>query len=167
MEFKIKNRHRLKTKEVKKILFELEKVFGNSFFDTRSVFETGVFENWNIILVDNEPLLFYKNGKIFFTLYALNKYKVNKLFVVVDMGAVRFVTNGADVMAPGIVDADIDIKKDDLVWVCDEKHHKPLAIGSALMTGEQMINEKTGKSVSIFHYVGDSLWNFTTVMSST
>jgi len=160
MEFRIKNRHRLKAREVKKILFELRNLFGDSFFDVGMVFERGVFDRWNVILVNTEPLLFYKNDKIFFTLHGLNRYSVDRFFVVADMGAVRFIVNGADVMAPGIVDADYDIKEGDIVWVCDEKYRKPLAVGLALMDGEQMISEKKGKSVSVFHYVGDSLWNF-------
>lgn len=160
MEFRVKNRHRLKTKEIKKVLFELENIFGDSFFEVGMVFERGVFDHWEVILIDNEPLLFYKNGRIFFTLYGLNKYKLDRFFVVVDMGAVRFIVNGADVMAPGIVDADRDIGEDDIVWVCDEKYRKPLAVGFALMDGEQMIGEKKGRAVSVFHYVGDSLWNF-------
>ena len=69
-----------------------------------------------------------------------------------------FVTNGADVMAPGIVDADIDIDENDQVWICDEVHNKPLAIGIANMTGEQMIAEKKGKAITTVHYVGDYLW---------
>ena len=160
MEFKIKNRHRLRSKEIRKILFELEAIFGDSFFDDKLVFERGVFSSWDVILINNEPLLFYKNGRIFFTLYGLNKYNIDRFFAVVDMGAVRFIANGADVMAPGVVDADTRIKKDDIVWVCDEKHRKPLAIGFALMSGEQMINEKKGKAISVFHHVGDDLWNF-------
>ena len=93
-------------------------------------------------------------------MYCLSKYKPKQNYVVVDMGAVKFVTNGADVMAPGIVDADENIDEDDQVWICDEKHNKPLAIGIALMSGEQMLKEKQGKAIKTIHYVGDQIWNF-------
>jgi predicted RNA-binding protein (TIGR00451 family) len=76
------------------------------------------------------------------------------------MGAIKFVTNGADVMGPGIVDADKGISENDPVWICDEKHHKPLAVGIATINGEQMINKIKGKAVKVIHYVGDNLWNF-------
>ena len=79
---------------------------------------------------------------------------------MVDMGAVKFVTNGADVMAPGIVDADLDIEDGNSVWICDQQHRKPLAVGSALMNGEDMKNKSSGKAVKIIHYIGDELWNF-------
>ena len=75
------------------------------------------------------------------------------------MGAVGFVTKGADIMAPGIIDADVNIQENDHVWICDEKHRKPLAVGIALMTGEEMKSKNTGKAIKNIHYVGDKLWN--------
>ena len=63
-------------------------------------------------------------------------------------------------MAPGIVDADKNISENDPVWICDEKYRKPLAVGIAVMNGEQMIKEDKGKAVKIIHYIGDDIWNF-------
>ena len=75
------------------------------------------------------------------------------------MGAVKFVTNGADIMAPGIVDADDTIAVDDSVWICDETHKKPLAVGIALKSGIEMVQQEKGKAVKMIHHVGDELWN--------
>ncbi len=50
------------------------------------------------------------DGKPFLTVRGLLKHQASKSFVIVDMGAVPFVTKGADVMAPGIVDVDCNIK---------------------------------------------------------
>jgi len=160
MSIKIKNRHRLKTRDIKKFQNELRNTFDTDFFNEKSSVETGEFEGIKILFVDGEPSFMFYEDKILFTLHGLNKFKPKKNFVVVDMGAVKFVTSGADVMAPGIVDADENIAEDDQVWVCDEKHHKPLAVGIAIMAGEQMINEKSGKAVKTIHYVGDTLWIF-------
>ena len=157
---KIKNRHRLKSKEVRKMFNELQNIFSCSFFNEKTIVETGDDGGTKMILIDNCPYFIYQNERIFFTLSGLEKYKPKEHFVIVDMGAVRFVTNGADVMAPGIVDADKNIIENDQVWICDERNHKPLAVGIALMSGEQMINEKKGKAISMVHYVGDKLWNF-------
>ena len=106
-----------------------------------------------------KPCFFYYDNNILFNLRGLERYKPKEHFVVVDMGAVKFVTNGADVMAPGIVDADNDIVEGDQVWICDERNHKALGVGIALMSGEQMVQEKNGKAISLVHYVGDTLWN--------
>ena len=160
MGVKIRNRHRLRNKEIRKLLSELENIFDYSLFDEKASVETGEYEGSKIVLVDGQPYFTYFEDRLFFTLHGLNKYNPQNYFVVVDMGAVKFVTSGADVMAPGIIDADNEIKENDLVWICDEKHHKPLAVGIAVMNGEQMINEKKGKAISVFHHVGDRLWNF-------
>ena len=155
---KIKNRHRLKARDIKQFQDELKKTFTNDFFNEKSSVETGDFDDQTLIFVDGEPCFMFYEKKIVITLHGLNKFKPKQKFVVVDMGAIKFVTNGADVMAPGIVDADIDIDENDQVWICDEVHNKPLAIGIANMTGEQMIAEKKGKAITTVHYVGDYLW---------
>jgi len=156
---KIKNRHRLKSKEIKDIQSQINKTFKYDFFNERSMVETGYLEGIKIILVDDEPSFMFYDNKIIFTLHGLNKYKPKENFVVVDMGAIKFITNGADVMAPGIVDADKNINENDQVWICDERHHKPLAVGIASMSGEKMISEKKGKAIKVVHYVGDEVWN--------
>lgn len=160
MNFKIKNRHRLKEKDTKKIIDILQKNFNNINIDKKSSIETGDVENISYIFIDNEPCFFYFEEKIIFTLFGLNKFNPKNKFVVIDMGAVKFITNGADVMAPGIVDADKDIIENDQVWICDERYRKPLAVGIALASGEQMIQGKKGKSIRIIHYVGDHIWTF-------
>ena len=157
---KIKNRHRLKSKDIRKLLNELQASFSCDFFNEKSNVETGEVEDTKMVFVDNLPCFFYYDNNIFFTLKGLENYGPKEQFVVVDMGAVKFVTNGADVMAPGIVDADENIFEDDQVWICDEKNHKALAVGIALMSGEQMKNEKKGKAITIIHYVGDKLWPY-------
>ncbi len=159
MPVKIKNRHQLKSKDIRKIQDELRNIFNTEFFSDKSSIETGDLEEIKLVFIDGEPCFMYREGKIIFTLHGLNKFKPKENFVIVDMGAVKFVTSGADVMAPGIVDADENILEEDQVWICDEKHHKPLAIGIAIMTGEQMIEEKNGKAIKTIHYVGDTLWN--------
>lgn len=162
MPTKIRNRHRLKRKEVRDIQNKLKETFTCDFFDGETSVETGDVEGIKIIFVDDEPCFMIYENKIIFILHGLYRYKPKENFVVVDMGAVKFVTNGADVMSPGIVDADENIIEGDQVWICDEKHHKPLAVGIAIMNGKQMISERQGKSVKIIHYVGDVLWNLVT-----
>ena len=160
MMVKIKNRHRLKTKEIKKIQNELQNTFNCKFFNDKSSVETGEFDEIKTIFINQEPCFIIHENQIIFTLHGINKYKPEKNYVIVDMGAVKFVTNGADVMTPGIVDADDNIKENDQVWICDERNHKPLGVGIALITGEQMIKREKGKAIKVIHYVGDKIWNF-------
>jgi len=79
--------------------------------------------------------------------------------VTVDMGAVRFVTNGADVMRPGIMKAEEGMEKGDLVVVVDETHRKPLAVCEALFAQEELMAMASGKVLKNLHYVGDKVWN--------
>jgi PUA domain protein len=77
--------------------------------------------------------------------------------VIVDMGAVKFVCNGANIMRPGIMHLD-DFKKSDLVIVIDETHRKSLAIGLSRFDGEIMRNFEKGPVITNLHYVGDVFW---------
>jgi len=160
MEFKIKNRHRLKKKEVREIINKLKSNFNSNFFNIDSVVEIGFYENTQFVFIDYKPYFMFYNDRIVFTLSGLYKYKPNNKHVIVDMGAVKFVAKGADVMSPGIVDADKNIQPTDIVWICDEKNKKPLAVGIAIISGEEMIKKEKGKAVVIFHYVGDNFWDF-------
>jgi PUA domain protein len=161
MTLKIKNRHSLKTKDIRKIQEELIKEFDDKFIDNKSRVEIGDIDEKKLVFIDGTPCFLFQDSKIIFTIQGLNKFSLKRNFVVVDMGAVKFVTKGANVMAPGIIDADENIKENDQVWICDENHHKPLAIGIALISGEEMIKNNKGKAIKTLHYVGDNIWNYT------
>jgi len=47
-----------------------------------------------------------------------------------------------------------------MVYICDEKNKKPLAIGIALASGEEMVNQDKGKAIILIHHVGDDIWGF-------
>ena len=160
MEFKIKNRHRLKKKEVREIINKLKNDFNSNFFNVDSVVEIGFYENTKFVFIEYKPYFMFYNDRIVFTLSGLNKYKPNNKHVIVDMGAVKFVAKGADVMSPGIVDADKNIQPGDVVWICDEKNKTPLALGIAIISGEEMIKKEKGKAIAIFHYIGDNFCDF-------
>jgi PUA domain protein len=159
MSVKIKNKHSLKKKEIKKIFDEINDNFSINSFENFLKVETGLVDGIEMIFIEDTPCFMVIDNTIFFTIQGVIKFKPKSRFVIVDMGAVKFITSGADLMAPGIVNADVNIQNNDHVWICDELHHKPLAIGISLMSGDQMIKEKKGKSVKIIHYVGDKYWN--------
>jgi len=158
MAAKIKNRHRLKEREVKELIADLQSRYQGTFFDAKASVDVGTLDEFTVFLV-NDSIDFMKyQDKMVITLQGVNNYRLQNKYVMVDMGAVSFITKGADVMAPGITNADESIQKDDIVWICDEKHHKPLAVGIALMTGTEMKTKSPGKAIKTIHYVGDQLW---------
>jgi PUA domain protein len=79
--------------------------------------------------------------------------------VTVDMGAIPYVVNGADVMRPGIVAVTPDVKAGAPVQIVEERHGKPLAIGIALHDGPEIMASTSGKMCKNFHHVGDEIWN--------
>ncbi len=154
----IKRRYCLKKKELKKIKEELNNIFDSEIIPKKANVEVAITNDYEIILMDNEPIAFRVDGKIYPTLKVLLNYSMNKGRVIVDMGAVKFLANGADVMAPGIVDADENICKGDVVFVVDEIHNRPLCVGEALMDGTTMKTSNKGKAVKTVHYIGDDIW---------
>jgi PUA domain protein len=158
---KIKNKHQLKRKEIRGFLEQIHEKLDDTYPFSVDTVEIGTVDTYELIFINDIPLFFKRNDEFFYTLVGLLKYQPRKRYVVVDGGAVRFVTNGADVMAPGIVDADETIQKEDTVWICNEQHRKPLAVGKALMTGVEMKAASSGKAVEMIHYIGDDLWNKT------
>lgn len=114
-------------------------------------------DKYKIILINKKPAFFYHQDKPVPTLKFLQENNVLKK-ITVDMGAVKFVVNGADIMRPGIVDIQEGIAKDDFVAVIDKNNKKPLAVGIALCGSEEMKAMKSGKVIKNIHYVSDELW---------
>jgi PUA domain protein len=62
-------------------------------------------------------------------------------------------------MAAGIHAADAAVESGDLVWIRDQEHKRPLALGWACMDAAEMISATKGKAVRTLHWVGDELWS--------
>ncbi len=155
---KIKSRNVLRKTDQKALVNDIVEAFGDaSSFENRKL-EYVESEECDFIFVDGEPLLFKIEGKIFPTVKGALKLNPTRRRVTVDPGAVKYIINGADTMAPGIVEADPAIKEGDLVIIVEQAHGKALAIGRALMPGKDMPGGK-GKAVKSIHYVGDEIWN--------
>jgi len=108
-------------------------------------------------LVDGKPLIVEVGGRLIPTLVFSEAVGFLPR-VVVDMGAVPHVANGADVMAPGVVRVEGAPMEGDLVAVVDERHGKAIAVGVAIVSAEAIPSTKRGKVVKNLHYVGDKIW---------
>jgi PUA domain protein len=156
----VKSRVQLRKNAKNKMLKDLISTFGDTMAGLEEkVLEKITLDDYSIILVDGKPLLFEIDGQLFPTVRGALEMELNKRIVTVDKGAIRFVSNGADIMAPGIVEADSGIKEGDFVIIVEETHRKPLAIGKALMNGPQMVEADSGKAIKSITHVGDKLWN--------
>ena len=77
--------------------------------------------------------------------------------VTVDMGAVKFMCNGANVMRPGITKF-TDFEKDKIVCVVEESKNKYLAVGKSCVSSKEMDSMSKGEVVKNLHYISDKYW---------
>ncbi|WP_435180229.1 RNA-binding protein [Halorussus sp. AFM4] len=156
---RVKSRHHLRSDEVGDIEDRLADRLGVDLdADTYELVELEDSE-FDVVLVDGDPAVLYYQDEPFLTVRGANQYPPQNRVVTVDAGAVSFVSDGADVMRPGIVEADADIAAGDLVAVAEESHGKVLAVGRAKTDGDDMVGDE-GKVVESVHHVGDDLYEF-------
>ena len=155
----VKSRHHLRSDAISSLQESLAAAFGSEV--TGDSFELVELSDtaFDVILVDGAQLVAELDDEPFLTVQGANEFPPTESVVTVDAGAVSFVSNGADVMRPGIVEADADIEPGDLVAIAEETHGKVLAIGRALEDGDSMVGD-SGKVVDSIHYVGDDLYTF-------
>ena len=110
-----------------------------SFINNKDTLEMLEAEDYDFILVNGEPYIIMINGKPYPTLKAALNIELDSKVVVVDM--------------------DESIVEDDVVIIVEETHNKPLAMGIALITGPEMVENSEGKAIKSLHYVGDAIWN--------
>jgi PUA domain protein len=159
----IRSRHHLRSDAIEEIRETLAAQLGVE-VDADSFEKVELADSeWDVVLVDGDPLVLYVEGndpadtQPFLTVRGANAYPPADHVVTVDAGAIEFVSNGADVMRPGIVEADAPIEAGDLVVINEESHGKSLAIGRAQVAGGEMIGEE-GRVVTSIHHVGDDLY---------
>jgi PUA-domain protein len=155
-------RYSLKSKDAKILLSKAsEKLKINlaTLIDAKANIEAIEADFGEVFLINGKPLLFSTGEDVFPTLF-FKEISSRTPKVVVDMGAIPYVCNGADVMAPGIVRIEGEFSKGDLVLVVDEKHGKPLALGEILYDSENAKSLKQGIVVKNIHFVSDKIWNF-------
>jgi len=155
-------RYFLRTKEVKSVLSEASqklKADLKQIFKSKVDMELVETDFADILLINSKPLLVRIEQRILPTL-VFNEVFALMSKVVVDMGAVPYVCDGADVMAPGIVRFEGEFKKGDFVFVVDEKHGKTIAIGEATYDVDDARKVTKGVVIKNIHFVGDKLWNF-------
>ena len=140
----LKRRARVRSKEARNILAWMSDEFGISTDGVEAV-DSGTLDGRKAYVVEDKLVAVEGFPGLLLTLHGIILLKPQKRWITVDRGAVKFLANGADVMSPGIVDADRDIEKDDIVWIRDVNNHRPLCVGKALLSGADMISSKSGR----------------------
>ena len=105
-------------------------------------------DNFAAVLIDEVILPFLGN----------NNLVESFPYVLIDMGAVRYICNGANIARPGIIKFE-SFLKDKIVIVKDKDYQKPLAVGISLCDSKTGMALSKGHIISNMHYVGDKFWN--------
>jgi len=155
-----RKRHRLKGKQVKALGARMEEVVGVDMLSREPAVDRARGVDMDFLIIDGRVAYLMLDDVAFPSLRTLLDKGLSIRWIEVDKGAVRFLANGADVMAPGVNDADAEISEGDLVYVRDGHHKRPLVVGKALMSGPDMVIADRGRAVETLHYVSDRIWDF-------
>ncbi len=148
----------LSKKESKNTLLMLEKLF-RSKIDASKV-EVCIDKKTRFIIIDGEPIAVEDKGLLIPLLNWLlkNKSKHGIPKIIVDEGAVKPISRGADIMAPGVVGVKGSFKSNEIVVIIDEKYKAPIAVALALMNSESIMKASRGKVALNIHHFKDSYW---------
>lgn len=152
------SRHHLRSDAVREIETRLTDAFGMDVDASGAELVEFADTDTKLVLIDGDPHVAYFDDLPSPTVQGANAYPPSKRVVIVDAGAVQFVSDGADIMRPGIVEADTEIKSDDIVIITEESHQKVLAIGRSHVPGTELLGD-SGKVIDSIHHVGDDLYN--------
>ncbi|OYT31975.1 RNA-binding protein [Candidatus Woesearchaeota archaeon] len=147
----------LNKSEIQNLKEKIKEKYGIELFSKKDKIEITEKNNIKIILKEGKPIFFYHKEEIVPTIKLLQENNFLKT-ITIDMGAVRFVANGADVMRPGITRIKEGIEKGENVAVTDEKYNKIIAVCKTLYSGEEIKKMDKGKVLENLHYVGDKIW---------
>ena len=165
---KVKKRKPVRIKVVRKLIERIQDDFDIEDNLDGVFLEIAEFGELELLLADKSPIVMtlkrpedlgIEDEITFPTLRGILRWDLEKRWWAVDRGAIPFLMNGADCMAAGIQIVDPMIERGDLVWVRDEEHGKPIAIGWALMDADTMDKSTKGKSIRTIHWIGDDLWS--------
>ena len=77
--------------------------------------------------------------------------------VTVDMGAVKFMCKGANVMRPGIKSHN-EFETEKIVCIIEESQHKFIAVGKSLVSSSELESMEKGEVIKNMHYISDKFW---------
>ena len=145
----------LSKKEIKALNLEINNMINSE--DFFSIKDKLSLVNDDFITKDGKLLFFYSANKLIPSIKLLQQKNLLK-HIIIDMGAVPFITKGSDLMRPGIVGISSDVEKGEIVAIKDEKNMVTLAIGKALFSKNEIEEMKAGKVILNLHHVGDKIW---------
>jgi PUA domain protein len=161
----IKQRHFIQKSQIKElqedILKHYDEKFLNQIFPKKARVEVIQTEAGDTLYAINNVLKLWKSKDGYIPVLTLlfNK-QVDLKQIAVDKGAIRYVSNNADIFRAGITEIDKSIKKGDILQIVDENNHRAIAVGKAMYDAKEMESMNEGKVIKNLLCVKSKVWNF-------
>lgn len=124
---------------------------------SKEVIEEVLVDEGKLFLMNDKPFAISTSSGLFPSL--MNDEVLKTLpSIVVDMGAIPHICNGADIMRPGIREVHGEFDSGSVLLVKDIRFGKPIGICVAETSTESMRKMQKGKAAQNVHYVGDRFW---------
>ncbi len=153
----------LSKKDKKELIKRLKRLYGDriTLNEKDDVLEYFVEDNIEIILCNGTPALIILDEDTIIPHLRLllkepQRFKLPK--IIVDQGAVKPISRGADLMRPGVVKIEGTFQKGDIVLVCEPLKELPIAVHRALYSYEEVIKMRKGRICECLHHIGDKYW---------
>ena len=141
--------------ETSEILKTVSEKWGIEFPKMKNLKVHQILDDAQIITGDRIKILKVKDDYLPF----LSEIEMLEKFpaVTVDMGAVKFICKGANLMRPGIKGFE-EFGKNKLVCIVEESQHKFLAVGKSRVASSELKNMEKGEVIKNIHYISDRFW---------
>ncbi|MEM0084960.1 MAG: DUF1947 domain-containing protein [Candidatus Methanomethylicia archaeon] len=162
---KIKKRHLLSGKNSREIINKIRELYPELYKKVIATYnnpqiEYLLFDKFEVYVIERSPIILKLQENLFIPTINILNDKVKEILpkVVVDDGAIRHIINGADVMAPGIIEIKDFFNENEIVQIVECNHNITIAIGKALFSSTMIHTIKHGKVIRNLHHVGDKIW---------
>jgi PUA-domain protein len=155
-------KYSLKNKDARKLIKDFIEFYkvedpDEYFAKSRNKVDCIDIDESRIYFIDERPYLL-KTEKGLFPTLIFKEFLAKLPHVIVDIGAIGHICNGADVMAPGIREINGDFKQSSTIVVKEEKYNKSIALGLSIYDVQDLKSIKKGRVIENIHYVGDMFW---------
>ena len=119
----------------------------------------------DVQIITAKDIMILKINETYLPFLSQNELLEKFPHVMIDMGAVKFMCNGANVMRPGIKSYS-QFEKEQVVCIIDGSQHKFLAVGKAIVPSTELETMKKGEVIKNLHYVSDRFWEIGKTISN-
>ncbi|HIP85292.1 MAG TPA: DUF1947 domain-containing protein [Pyrodictium sp.] len=149
----------LSKRDRKKLEEELARFYPQYTLPKEAKVEYAIIEDIELVIIDRLPAFIKIDDKyIPHLLYLLKKGYSWLPQIVVDSGAVKPISRGADLMRPGIMEIVGEFDTGTIVVILEPSRRLPIAVHRTLYGSRTIIGMERGRGSKRLHYVGDRYW---------